>query len=212
MPPAPSLMRLRRPRWKDPRLIVGILLVVLSVLLGALLASRASATTTVLVARDEVVVGDEIGPDAFTTAEVRLGDQSARYASSPGDIPEGSTALRSVHSGELLPVSAIGQGGGGDLRPVVIPVDSAVADSVSPGRPVELWRTAADERDSDALAEKLVDGATVRRVFEGSTLGMRSMSVEVLVPADDLPEVLEALGSGDRMDVIGVPGDEGVGS
>ncbi|MFE5775144.1 flagellar biosynthesis protein FlgA [Brachybacterium sp. NPDC056505] len=212
MPPAPSLMRLRRPRWKDPRLIVGILLVVLSVLLGALLASRASATTTVLVARDEVVVGDEIGSDAFTTAEVRLGDQSGRYASSPGDIPEGSTALQSVHSGELLPVSAIGQGGGGDLRPVVISVDSAVADSVSPGRPVELWRTAADEQDSDALAEKLVDGATVRRVFEGSTLGMRSMSVEVLVPADDLPEVLEALGSGDRMDIIGVPGDEGVGS
>jgi hypothetical protein len=212
VPPAPTLMRLRRPRWKDPRLLVGIVLVVLSVLLGALLASRASATSTVLVARDEVVIGDELGPESFTTAEVRLGDQSARYATSPQDLPDGATALRSVHPGELLPLSAIGQGGGGDLRPVVIPVDSAVAGSVGPGRPVELWRTEAEDRDKDALAELLVEDATVRRVFEGSTLGMRSMSVEVLVPASDLPAVLEALGAGDRMDVIGVPGEQGLGS
>lgn len=210
MPPAPTLMRLRRPRLKDPRLLVGIVLVVLSVLLGALLASRASATTTVLVAREDLVIGDALGPDDFTSSEVRLGDQSASYAASPEEIPDGSTVLQSVHAGEMLPVAAIGQGGGGDLRPVVIPVESAVADSVGPGRPVELWRTEADDREQDALAELLVEDATVRRVFEGSTLGMRSMSVEVLVPSKDLPSVLEALAAGDRMDVIGVPGSEGV--
>ncbi|PWH05313.1 flagellar biosynthesis protein FlgA [Brachybacterium endophyticum] len=205
-------MRLRRPRWKDPRLLVGIVLVVLSVLLGALLASRASATTTVLIAKDEVVVGDELTASSFTSAEVRLGEQAEGYARAPKDIPEGSTALQSVHPGELLPVSVIGQGGGEDLRPVVIPVESAVADAVGPGRPVELWRTEADDQEKDALAENLVQDATVRRVFEGSTLGMRSMSIEVLVPSDELPAVLEALGSGDRIDVIGVPGEKGLDS
>lgn len=48
-------MRLRRPRWKDPRLIVGVVLVVASVLMGALLVSRLAETTPVLVARSPIV-------------------------------------------------------------------------------------------------------------------------------------------------------------
>jgi hypothetical protein len=40
---------------------------------------------------------------------------------------------------------------------------------------------------------------------------MRSMSVEVLVPADDLSAVLEVLSQDERLDVIGVPGAHGVG-
>ncbi|MCL6423932.1 flagellar biosynthesis protein FlgA [Brachybacterium sp. JHP9] len=206
----PALMRLRRPRWKDPRLIVGIVLVLISVLLGALLAARISATTTVLVARSDIVVGDPISADSFSATEVRLGDQERLYASSPQQIPEGSTAMQSVRAGELLPVSAIGQGGGADLRPVVIPVDRAVADSVTTGSAVELWRTEEGDGETGAAAELLVEGAIVRSVEEGSSLGMRSQSVEVLVPSASLPAVLEAIAQEDRLDVIGVPGAAGV--
>ena len=73
------VMRLRRPRWKDPRLIIGIVLVVASVLMGALLVSRLSATTPVLVARGTIVPGEEIDPDQLTTVELRLGEQEAMY-------------------------------------------------------------------------------------------------------------------------------------
>ena len=55
-----GMMRLRRPRWKDPRLIVGIVLVVASVLMGAVLVSRLSETTSVLVARTAIVPGIQV--------------------------------------------------------------------------------------------------------------------------------------------------------
>jgi hypothetical protein len=213
VPDTPTLMRLRRPRWKDPRLLVGVLLVLLSIVLGAGVVSRMAATTTVLVARGDVVIGDPLDVDAFTTAEVRLGERTGQYADGPGRIPQGATAQRTVAAGELLPLSAIGQGGQADLRPVVIPVDRSVAESVATGRTVELWHTAdpgsgaaaGGTGASETVAELLVPDAVVHGVQDGSSLGMRSVGVEVLVPQDRLAGVLEAIARDDRLDVIGVP-------
>ena len=137
-----SVMRLRRPRWKDPRLIVGIVLVVASVLMGALLVSRLSETTPVLVTRSPIAPGDSIDASDLVVAEVRLGDQTDLYAGNVDAIPEGAVATRAVQEGELLPMSAIGQADEVPLRPVVIPVAATVAESVAPGSTVELWHTA----------------------------------------------------------------------
>ncbi len=206
-----AALRLRRPRWRDPRLLIGIVLVLVSVIAGMLLVSRLAATTTVLVARGDVVVGDVLESDDFTTAELRLGEQVARYADSPDDIPDGAVATATVHAGELLPLSAIGQADGVQLRPVVVAVDSAVAASVGPGAQVELWTTpTGTSTEARATSTLLVEDGVVRSVDEGSSLGMRSMTIEVLVPADDVPAVLEALAADDRLDVIAVPGARGV--
>lgn len=206
------VLRLRRPRWKDPRLIIGIVLVVASVLMGALLVSRLSATTPVLVARGTIVPGEEIDPDQLTTVELRLGEQEAMYVGSVDAVPEGAVATRTIQAGELLPVSALGQGADVPLRPVVIPVDATVAESVVPGAEVELWHTRpSDVQDASGQgAELLVSDAVVRRVDEGSSLGMRSMAVEVLVPKDQVGPLLEVLARGERLDVIGVPGTHGI--
>lgn len=205
------MMRLRRPRWKDPRLIVGIVLVVASVLMGALLVSRLAETTPVLVARSPIVPGDVIGPDNLATVEMRLGEQDGLYVGSLGAIPSGAVATRTVQAGELIPLSAVGQAGDVPLRPIVIPVDATVAESVTPGATVELWHTSPEEDDgTSADAELLVSAGIVRNVDEGSSLGMRSMAVEVLVPQEDLPAVLKVLSRDERLDVIGVPGAHGV--
>ena len=170
-----AMMRLRRPRWKDPRLIVGIVLVVASVLMGAVLVSRLSETTTVLVVKSAIVPGDALDDAELTTVELRLGDQTDHYVGDLGAIPEGAVATRAIQSGELLPLSAVGQASDVPLRPVVIPVEAAVAESVVPGATVELWHTApAGDDGQDAQAGMLVPDAVVRRVDEGSSLGMRS--------------------------------------
>lgn len=201
-------MRLRRPRWKDPRLIVGIVLVIASILMGALLVSGLAQTTSVLVARTAIVPGQEILPEDLTTVELRLGDQDALYVGALEAIPEGAVATQPVRPGELLPAAAVGQSEDVPLRPVVIPVDTAVAESVTPGSTVELWHT-ADAEEADGEAELLVEDAVVRRVDEGSSLAMRTMAVEVLVPQEDVAAVLEVLSRDERLDVIGVPGAYG---
>ncbi|MDN6301927.1 MAG: SAF domain-containing protein [Brachybacterium sp.] len=206
-----AMMRLRTPRWKDPRLIVGIVLVVASVLMGAVLVSRLSETTSVLVARSAIVPGDAISVEDLETVELRLGEQTDHYVGTPEAIPDGAVALRTIRAGELVPMSAIGQSAEVPLRPVVIPVDAAVAESVVPGATVELWHTApAAEEGADAQAGLLVPDAVVRRIDEGSSLGMQEMSVEVLVPSDSVDEVLEVLSQDERLDVIGIPGAHGV--
>lgn len=205
------VMRLRRPRWKDPRLIVGIVLVVASVLMGALLVARVSETTPVLVAKGPITPGDPLTADTLTTVEVRLGDQRDLYVGGLDAVPEGAVASSPVQQGEMLPVSAVGQPAEVTLRPVVIPVDASVAESVVPGATVELWHTSPAARDGGSgEARLLVEEAIVRRVDEGSSLGMRSMAVEVLVPRDDVAAVLQVLAEEERLDVIGVPGAYGV--
>ncbi len=206
------VMRLRRPQWKDPRLIVGIVLVVASVVMGALLVSRLSETTPVVVARSPIVPGDVIDAADLTTADLRLGDQTDLYVDTLDAVPEGAVATRTIQAGELVPVSAIGQAGDVPLRPVVIPVDTTVAESVTPGATVELWHTApAAEDGGTGEAALLVSEAVVRRIDEGNSLGMRSMAVEVLVPVGSLADVLEVLSQEERLDVIGVPGAHGIG-
>lgn len=205
------MMRLRRPRWKDPRLIVGIVLVVASVLMGALLVSRLAETTPVLVARSPIVPGDVIGPENLATVEMRLGEQDGLYVGSLDAVPSGAVATRTVQAGELIPLSAVGQSSDVPLRPIVIPVDATVAESVAPGATVELWHTSPESDDgTSADAELLVSAGIVRNIDEGSSLGMRSMAVEVLVPQTDLPAVLKVLSRDERLDVIGVPGAHGV--
>lgn len=206
-----AMMRLRKPRWKDPRLIVGIVLVVASVLMGSVLVSRLSETTSVLVARSAIVPGDPITADDLVAVDLRLGEQTDRYIGTVEAIPEGAVALRTIRAGELVPISAVGQSAEVPLRPVVIPVGAAVAESVVPGATVELWHTApAAEKGAEAQARLLVPDAVVRRIDEGSSLGMREMSVELLVPSDKLDEVLEVLSQDERLDVIGVPGAHGI--
>ncbi|MEE1616920.1 SAF domain-containing protein [Brachybacterium sp. J153] len=205
------VMRLRRPRWRDPRLIVGIVLVVASVLMGALLVSRLSETTPVLIAKGPIAPGDPLDAETLTTVELRLGDQQELYVGSLDAVPDGAVAGRAVQAGEMLPVSAVGQPEDVALRPVVIPVDASVAESVVPGATVELWHTSPAPQDGGSgEARLLVEEAIVRRVDEGSSLGMRSMSVEVLVPQESVAEVLQVLAEEERLDVIGVPGAYGV--
>lgn len=207
------MMRLRRPRWRDPRLIVGVVLVLVSVLMGSLLVSRLSETTPVLVAASPIVPGDPIRSDDLTAVELRLGEYEGLYVGAIEAIPDGAVATRTIQAGELLPLSALGQAADVPLRPVVIPVDATVAESVIPGASVELWHTAsADAQGARASARLLVPDAIVRRIDEGNSLGMRSMAVEVLVPVDDLAGVLEVLGEDGRLDVIGIPGAHGVAS
>lgn len=211
MAAAAPVMRLRKPRWKDPRLIVGIVLVVASVLMGATLVSRLAETTPVIVTRSPIVPGDPIDAADLMTVEMRLGDQTGFYVGTMDAIPEGAVATRTIQAGELLPMSAIGQPAEVPLRPVVIPVDATVAESVTPGATVELWHTApAGDDESEAEAVLLIPDAVVRRIDEGSSLGMRSMAVEVLVPGDSLGAVLEVLSKDERLDVIGVPGAHGL--
>lgn len=200
----PSVMRLRRPRVKDPRLITGIVLMLASVLAGAGIISSSARTTTALVATADIAEGEPLTASAFTTTQVNLGDQGGRYVTDVEQIPEGSLATSRIGEGELLTISAVGQSGESAKRPISVPVDASAMSSLVPGAVVELWSAPTDGEDSEA--QLLVPQAQVRAIREGSGFGATSGTIELLVPQNDVPTVLAAMNQGDTMYVIQILG------
>jgi len=210
-PPAESgqlAARLRRPSWRDPRLLLGITMVALAVALGAWTIGRADRTAPVLVADGELTPGEPLSGDRLGIARVRLEDAD-RYLSPDETLPTDAVLTRTVGDGELIPRSAIGSAGRLALRPVAVPVQAALADGVRPGARVDLWFTP----DRDAIAagvapHAVAEGLTVAEVGKdsgGFSIASGS-TVQVLVPTKQLPAVLSALAAEGSVAIVPIPG------
>ena len=215
--PAPVGSRLRRPGWRDPRLLAGIAMVAASVALGSWVVRSAQSSVTVYVARSTTVPGQRIEAAALTVADVRLsGADLARYLRAAQQLPAGAVALRVVAAGELLPRSAIGTAAELAVRPVSVPVAGVLSDAVRAGAQVDLWFTAAVERSAGAgtaapVPVQLASGLTVADVSRpaGAFAAGGTTTVHVLVAVSDLPKVLAAIASQGVVDVVAVPGTGG---
>lgn len=216
--PAPVAARLRRPGWRDPRLLAGLAMVAASVALGSWAVRTAQATVPVYVARGALVPGEAIGPSRLAVVDVRLGTVDlGRYLSAADPLPDDAVVVRVVGDGELVPRAALGAQDDLDLRPVAVPVDVAPSDGVVVGSLVDLWFVpAADSGTTSATASvagprALAAGLTVAQVDRpgGALAGGGTTVVHVLVPADLLPDVLAALASDGLVDVVPVPGTGG---
>src|SRR3954451_60425 len=100
-PSAPA-QRNRKARWKDGRLVLGVLLVAVTALAGAKLLSSADDTTTIWAAKHELRVGSPLTDDALTTVRVRFtsSNDSERYLSADADL-KGLIVGRTVGPGEF---------------------------------------------------------------------------------------------------------------
>ncbi|WP_448629909.1 hypothetical protein [Cellulomonas soli] len=153
--------------------------------------------------------------------DVRLGTVDLDgYLSADEPLPEDAVVVRVVGDGELVPRSALGSRTDLDVRPVAVPVDVAPSDGVVVGSLVDLWFVPAAERvgqgepsaQGDAQTpHALAEGLTVAQVDRpgGALAGTGATVVHVLVPGDQLPQVLAALASDGTLDVVAVPGTGG---
>ncbi|GAB2676123.1 hypothetical protein [Thalassiella azotivora] len=212
LPQVPA-RRLRRPSWRDPRLAVGVVLVLASVVLGVAVVSGADRTSAVWAADSALTPGDEVVRDRLRVVDVRLDDLSTVYLSAEDPLPEGAVVTRHVAAGELLPLSALG--GAEDLqqRPVGVPVTGALPAGLGKGSAVDLWVAHPDpERAGAFLApERLVQSAVVSEVSQsGGALGSGGVTtVQVLVAEAQLAAVLGALANDAVVSVVLVPGSGG---
>ena len=114
--PAPSASRLSRARWLDARLLVGLLLVLLSVVVGAKVVADADQRVQVWsvtrdLGADTPLTGDDLA--GHLGQPVRLDQPLSRR---PSQDLEGLVLTRPVGRGELLPVSAVAHGDSGQKR------------------------------------------------------------------------------------------------
>lgn len=158
----PRATRSRRPGWRNPRLLIGLVLVAGSVLVGARLMAAADDTVTVWAVTADQPAGARITEDDVEARRVRFGDDrtAAGYLPAGQALPEGSLD-RAVSAGELLPRSALTRGSEQDV--VEVPVSLAADDlpaTVRRGSLVDVWVAPDPGAGQGGAAES--SGAAVR--------------------------------------------------
>lgn len=205
--------RLRRPSWRDPRLILGVLIVLASVAGVVALVSSQDRTAPVYAADRSLAVGEALDLESLRVVDVRIEDLSAQYLSAEEELPAGMQLVSVVEEGELIPARAVAQSDPQGRQAVTLEVDHMLARGVSPGRHVEVWVASgpSPEGDGGAEAEQLVGLAEVSDIDETtSTFGAQNaVSLELLVDPEELAELLAARSSGAVLSVVpaGAPAD-----
>lgn len=197
--PGPTPRRVRPPRWLDLRLVLGVLLVLGSVLLGARVVTAADATVPVWAATGDLAAGTELTADDLVAVDVRLDDTADAYLSGT-TRPEGRSLSRAVRAGELVPLSALEDAA--ELVQVALPVQAGfVPPGLTRGQVVDVYAVADPAAGVTGVADgsvtPVVENATVQAISGRSegVLATSSTAVQVVVsvPADDAAEVLAAI-------------------
>lgn len=212
---ARAARRLRRPGWRDLRLVVGVLLVLVSVAGGVRLVSSLDDTTPVYAAARDLLPGQAVGEGDVVAVEARLGDRVAGYVDASVPLEPGTHLLRQVGEGELVPVSALGTARAALDKAVGVPVDVVAARSLRSGTVVDVW---VSHRDREGVGEKYLDpelllaGAVVESVPPQTTglgAGLGRTAVQVVVPADEVGRVIAAVDQEARITLVPAPGSGG---
>lgn len=197
-PPSPPARRVHRPSWRDPRLLVGLAIVAVSVLLGVRLLAAADDTTTVWSAAADLAAGQAVDPGDLESVEVRFGsaDLAARYLPATA-LPPGSVLLADVSSGEMLPRGALGEGAAEDVAELPISLSAeSVPVGLEAGRLVDVWVTPADTAAGRAReAVRVLESVPVVAAPESAGALGPSMTrqVVVAVPVEEQAVIARAL-------------------
>ncbi len=194
--------------WVDPRFVIGVGLVVVSVLGVGAVVTAADDGVRVYAARAALSPGDRVAEADLVERTVRLGEAAGKYLTRR-DLPGGGLVVtRAVAAGELVPASAVGDGAGVRLASVVVAMHGQLPRSVGPAAVVDLWSARATDAEDYGPPSVLVSGATVVRVIEQDGIVAGSgESVEVLVPRPRIARVLEAIADEDAISLVpaGIP-------
>lgn len=200
-----------RPTWREPRFLLGVALVLVSILAVAGLVAASDHTVPAFVARHTLAPGDELGAADLRPVRVRLDSAGAVYLVS---APRAGTAVtRTVGRGELVPLGALSVASARRQTSMVIAVAGQLPAAVDVGAMVDVWAAAASGQRAGApkfeVPRVLVAGAAVARVVRNNSgLGANGsgLAVEVRVPKEATARLLEAVANGADITLVPVGG------
>ncbi|MEV8181637.1 SAF domain-containing protein [Specibacter sp. NPDC078692] len=203
--PAP---RLSKPSWKDPRLLIGILLVLASVAGVVALVGNADSTVPMYAAKDALVVGQKITAESFTVVQVQLGDVDGKYLDPTDELDVNAVAVRMVPKGELVSRTSIGRIDALDRKPAPITITEPLPKEVVVGAYVDVWVALPDDRNGFVEPVLMLPGAEVASLSAASgTLGAsKNMALMVLVTDAQMPKFLGAVANKAKVSVVWNPG------
>ncbi len=208
--PSPSARRLAKPRWLDGRLVLGLLLVLIAVVVGAKVVGGADDSQQVWVTKHALVPGEHLTANDLTVGHARLYGRADRYVLADGTVPKGYVATRAVGAGELLPFRAVSRGANTrHSRLVTVPVSPGhYPAGLGHGDRVDVYVTAEHPSNKPAGKPHRVLSAVPVQSRDGGSrkLGAAGSTVSVLlaVPDDKVAGVVAAVHAG-SIDLVRVP-------
>ncbi|WP_138733682.1 SAF domain-containing protein [Modestobacter excelsi] len=202
--PSPVPRRVRPPRWLDLRLVLGVLLVLGSVLLGARVVTGADATVPVWSVSGDLAAGTVLDADDLVAVSVRLDDVAGQYLAT-STRPEGRVLGRAVRAGELLPRSALEEATG--LVQLALPVQAGyVPPGLTRGQVVDVYAVA-----DPAVGATGQTGGDVDLVVSAAPVqAVTGRGDGVLSTATTTVQVVVAVAGADAADVLGAIGGRGL--
>ena len=202
-PASPPARRLHHPSWLDLRLIIGTLLVLVSVLVGAKVVASADRSVQVWALARDVAAGTTLAADDLRPARVRLFDNGAAYLQAV-QSPTGRTVTRDMHAGELLPRLAVVPTEPAAI--VSIPVEAGNAPGLARGALIDVWSTV-----KGCVPIQVLSRVVVQDVHSGAggALSVNPASIQVIVRVapEQAHRVVAALGTESTIRLVVLEGD-----
>lgn len=210
----PQAQRLRRPSWRDSRLLVGLLIVLLATALGGWVVSQAGDTKPVYAANRTLVPGQELTAADLRRVDARLGDGAATYLSASTDLAPGTYVLRPVETGELIPSAAVGAVKDVKSQVIAVLVDTTSSSMLRVGSLVDVYvnkPTGATVGGKATFAgpERVLERAAVANLPDtkgvlGGVVSQRP--IHIVVPSSDVASLVADVDLGARITLVPSPG------
>ena len=208
--PSPPATRLKSPSWLDGRLVVGVVLVLLSVVVGAKIIASSDHYDVIWAASRDIAPGTTLVKADLVRVNVRFKDHGGLYISADGAAPVGRTTIQPLTDGQLIPLAAVPASTPLPVRLVTIPVARLHMPRGNDlhGIQVDLYVTPkAIGGDAKAAPQLVLANVTIADTIVDSSLGGSDGSGVVLsVPLPYVDAVVAAAQQG-AVDLVRVPGD-----
>jgi len=193
-----------RRRAADPRLAIGIALVIGSIAAVVGIVAVGDEGVEVYAAPSLLTAGERVTANDLELRRVALGAQAGAYLSVDEMPREGVVVSRTVGAGELVPRAAVGDERGPRSTTVVVALTTPLGATVAPGDTLDLWSSPEEEAGRFGAPTVIASGAQlVREVAEdGIVAGAEAARVELLVPRRDVARILFALANGDALAAV----------
>ena len=193
-----------RRRAADPRLLIGLALVVASIAAVVGIVAVNDDGVEVYAAPRLLTAGERVSADDLELRRVSLGAEVDAYLTA-GSLPEqGVVVARTVGEGELVPLAAVGDERGPSTTTIVVSLTTPLGETVRPGDVVDVWGSPQEEAGRFGAPAVISSGAQLVRELadEGLVAGAEAARIELLVPRRDVARILDALANGDAIAAV----------